>query len=225
MKKITKIFTSFEDGNLAFHVGDNEKNVVENHQKLALKVGYEYESLRHMNQVHGNNIVVVNKNSLQCIKECDALITNEINLPLMVMVADCIPILMYDEIQGVIAAIHAGRNSTFLNIASLTAQKMIDTFNCKVENIKVELGPSIQKCCYEVSSELANIVTTSFGTQFVNGRMIDLQGINKKQLNSMGITQIQISNICTKCSNEPYFSYRLDKNTGRFAGVIMLNNR
>ena len=222
MKKIIKLFTNSEDGNLAYHVNDDKLNVDKNHQDLALKHDYQVKDLRYMNQVHGNHIEIVTHQSPLCIKKCDAVITKEVDLPLMVMVADCIPILMYDKIQGVIAAIHAGRNSTFLNIAGLCAQKMIEEFACQASNIEVEMGPSIQKCCYEVSSEMATIVKTSFGEEFVQGRMIDLQGINKSQLQLMGIKNIMISPICTKCSNKPYFSYRQNNNTGRFAGVIML---
>ncbi|MCT7550154.1 polyphenol oxidase family protein, partial [Aliarcobacter butzleri] len=88
------------------------------------------------------------------------------------------------------------------------------------ENIKVIMGPSIQKCCYEVNDELKNIVEESFGKEFVIGNNIDLQGINKKLLENLGIKNIEISSICTKCSNKPFFSYRKEKNTGRFAGVI-----
>ncbi|RBQ25934.1 MULTISPECIES: peptidoglycan editing factor PgeF [Arcobacteraceae] len=222
--KIIYNFTTSNDGNLAFHVGDNEKNVIRNRQNLALKMGYDYNDLIYMNQTHGNNIQIVDDNSPKLIENCDAIITKSKNLPLMVMVADCIPILMFDEKKGVIAAIHAGRNSTFLKIAQIVAQKMIDEFDCKVIDIKVVLGASIQKCCYEVSSELALIVENSFGKEFINGRNIDLQGINKKLLLEIGIKNIEISSICTKCSNKPYFSYRKDKNTGRFAGVIFIDS-
>ncbi|MFV7790447.1 peptidoglycan editing factor PgeF [Aliarcobacter lanthieri] len=222
--KIIYNFTTSNDGNLAFHVGDNEKNVIKNRQNLALKIGYDYNDLIYMNQTHGNNIQIVDENSPKLIENCDAIITKSKNLPLMVMVADCIPILMFDEKKGVIAAIHAGRNSTFLKIAQIVAQKMIDEFDCKVIDIKVVLGASIQKCCYEVSSELALIVENSFGKEFINGRNIDLQGINKKLLLEIGIKNIEISSICTKCSNKPYFSYRKDKNTGRFAGVIFIDS-
>ncbi len=73
-----------------------------------------------MNQIHKNNIEIINSDSSKLIDNCDALITNEKNIPLLVMVADCIPILLYDKVKGVIAAIHAGRNSTFLNISEKT---------------------------------------------------------------------------------------------------------
>lgn len=213
-------FSDKTDGNLAYHVGDIKENVDKNRQKLALKYDYKNEDLSYMNQIHSANVVVVDENSPKYIDNCDALITKTKNLPLMVMVADCIPILMFDEVKGVIAAIHAGRNSTFLKISEITAKEMIENFSCKTENIKVIMGPSIQKCCYEVNDELKNIVEKSFGKEFVIGNNIDLQGINKKLLENLGIKNIEISSICTKCSNKPFFSYRKEKNTGRFAGVI-----
>ncbi|KLE05028.1 peptidoglycan editing factor PgeF [Aliarcobacter butzleri] len=213
-------FSDKTDGNLAYHVGDIKENVDKNRQKLALKYDYKNEDLCYMNQIHSANVVVVDENSPKYIDNCDALVTNKKNLPLMVMVADCIPILMFDEVKGVIAAIHAGRNSTFLKISEITAKEMIENFSCKTENIKVIMGPSIQKCCYEVNDELKNIVEKSFGKEFVIGNNIDLQGINKKLLENLGIKNIEISSICTKCSNKPFFSYRKEKNTGRFAGVI-----
>ncbi|KLE05051.1 peptidoglycan editing factor PgeF [Aliarcobacter butzleri] len=216
-------FSDKTDGNLAYHVSDIKENVDKNRQKLALKYDYKDENLCYMNQIHSANVVVVDENSPKYIDNCDALITKTKNLPLMVMVADCIPILMFDEVKGVIAAIHAGRNSTFLKISEITSKKMIENFSCKTENIKVIMGPSIQKCCYEVNDELKNIVEKSFGKEFVIGNNIDLQGINKKLLENLGIKNIEISDICTKCSNKPFFSYRKEKNTGRFAGVITLN--
>jgi YfiH family protein len=219
---IKYFFSDTNDGNLAYHVLDFKENVDKNRENLALKWGYNNQDLVYMNQTHGNNVVIVDENSPKIIDDCDAIITNTKNLPLMVMVADCIPILLFDEKVGVIAAIHAGRNSTFLEIAKKTADIFIEKFSSKPENISAILGPSIQKCCYEVNEELANIVKNSFGKEFVKQNHIDLQGINKKQLNIIGIKNIEISTICTKCSDKPYFSYRKDKKTGRFAGIIEL---
>lgn len=222
--KISYYFSTIFDGNLAFHTQDDEKKVIQNRKKLAEKLNYDYEKLIYMNQTHGSNVKVVDYNSLNLIEDCDALITNCKNLPLMVMVADCIPILLFDEILGVVCAIHAGRNSTFLEISKKALQKMVDEFGCKVENIKAIFGPSIQKCCYEVDDSLAKIVRNSFGEEFVLNNHINLQEINKKQLTNLGLKDITISTICTKCSNEPYFSYRKDKKCGRFAAVILLED-
>ena len=217
-------FTDKNDSNLAFHVEDNEINVIKNRKNLALKLGYNYEDLVYMNQIHSANIIVVDENSPKLVDNCDSIITRSKNLPLMVMVADCIPILMFDDKQGIIAAIHAGRNSTFLEISKKTAEIFIEKFSSNPEDINVVFGASIQKCCYEVSEDLSKIVENSFGKEFVENNYIDLQGINKKQLNDLGIKNIEISNICTKCGDKSYFSYRKDKKTGRFAGIIILKD-
>ena len=222
MKNIFYTFTTTHDGNLAFHVPDLKENVEENRRKLALKHNFNLDNLFYMNQTHGNNVQIVNKDSARLIEDCDGIITNEKGLTLMVMVADCIPMIFMDKSKGVIAAVHAGRNSTFQKIAGITAKKMINEFNCKPNDIEVILGPSIQKCCYEVNEELSNIVKNSFGEEFVNKRFIDLQGINKMLLNEQGISSIRISNTCTKCSNKDYFSFRKDKNCGRFSGLVSI---
>lgn len=175
-----------------------------------------------MEQSHSG--VVKNINPKKNPLECDALITNKVNTPLMVMVADCIPILFYDKHKRVIAVAHAGREGTFKNIAGNTIDKMQEDYHCKPENIKVLIGASIQKCCYEVSQELINEAKQLFGDKFIHGRCLDLQGINEKQLLAKGLKKkhIDIANICTKCSTFNYFSYRKDSSCGRFAGVIMI---
>jgi YfiH family protein len=220
MDKIFFTFTNIDDGNLAFHVPDTKDNVDKNRKNLLKKYNLENKKLISMNQVHGDNIKIVDSSSPNIIDNCDGIITNDKDVVLMVMVADCIPIIFIDRKKGVIAAVHAGRNSTFLKISELTAKKMVNEFNCNYTDIEVHMGPSIQKCCYEVSDEMVTIVEKSFGKGFVNGRFIDLQGINLSLLKSLNISNITISNTCTKCSNEPYFSYRADNKCGRFAGIV-----
>ncbi len=222
MKDILTIFTDIHDGNLAYHVGDKKTNVDKNRKTLALKYNYDYEKLVSMNQTHGNNVQIVDFSSEKIIDDCDGLITNIKDLPLMVMVADCIPILLHDEEKGVIAALHAGRNSTFLKIVEVAINRMKENFGTNPLDIKATLGPSIQKCCYELSVELSNIVKTSFGSEFVDGRNIDLQAINKAILKENGVVNIEDYEICTKCTSKVHYSYRKNPKTGRFAGIIKL---
>ncbi|XOB60844.1 peptidoglycan editing factor PgeF [Campylobacterota bacterium DY0563] len=224
MRDIFYTFTNKDEGNLAYHVADKKENVDKNRLELSKKFNFDIKNLVSMNQVHGACVTVVGKDSPRVIDECDAIITKEKNLTLMVMVADCIPILMFDKFEGVIAAVHAGRNSTFQKISEKTVLKMIDEFNCKPENIEVIMGPSIQKCCYEVDEKLSNIVKINFGIEFEKNRYLDLQGINKKQLKDLGVRNITINDRCTMCSGADYFSYRVDKACGRFAGIISITS-
>lgn len=225
-KDVKAFFTTKDDGNIAYHVVSEDEffKVDKAREKLSSTYGINVSNLKYMDQVHGNSVQVVDENT-SLYKEYDALITNKKNTPLMVMSADCIGILFFDSVKKVIGVAHAGRNGTFLNISSNVLQAMQTNFNSLSKDIKVVLGPSIQKCCYEVSFEMVDIVVKNFGNEFTQGRLIDLQGINKKQLLDLGVKEenISISSICTKCNGKEYFSYRNDKTCGRFAGIIELN--
>jgi YfiH family protein len=222
--QIKELFTTKSDGNIAYHVTKNYTQVENSITFIEKKYGINLKHMHRMEQTHGNEVQIVTKDSPKVIKNCDAIITNEPNRPLMVMVADCIPILLKDQKKGVIAAVHAGRNSTFLKITSKTVQLMQSHFGCKPCDIEATLGPSIQQCCYEVDLKLAHIVQTSFSKEFESNRYIDLQGINTMQLQQLGVKNIYQIPICTKCSKQDYFSYRLDKSCGRFAGIISLES-
>ncbi len=213
--------------NLALHVGDKVQDVLENRIRVSQKYGFSLKNLIFMDQVHGCNVAVIEHAMDNRIENCDALITHERKIPLMVMVADCIPIMIYDPIKKVIGVAHAGRNGTFLRIAQKTILKMQDTYGCASEDIMIGLGASIQSCCYEVAKDLADIATKNFGEGFIMIRdekyYLDLQALNLSQLLESGIKKenIEISSTCSAC-DENYFSYRREGKTGRFAGFIMM---
>jgi len=215
-----------DDGNIAYHVNDNPHNVTSNRKRLCSKHHLNFLNLKSMNQIHSNIVKIVTPSTL-VYDDCDGLITNLEDTPLMVMVADCIPILFFDEIKNIIGVAHAGRNGTYQNISGEMVHKMVQEFSCNPKNIQVVLGPSIQKCCYEVSLELSCIAQKSFGENFVNGRFVDLQAINKKQLLEAKIDErnINISVICTQCSHKNYYSYRNDTICGRFCGIINIRKQ
>jgi YfiH family protein len=185
-----------------------------------------------MRQVHGDKVVTINKDTdLNKIPQCDALITNEKEIPLMVMVADCIPILIYDPIKKVIAVVHAGRAGVFLKLLPKTIQTMLSEFKSKTEDLLIVLGPSICGCCYEVGAEIKNeaeklnykyAITHKDSSYF-----LDLISILKEQLKEIDIKEnnIEISPYCTSCNNNLFFSYRAENNiTGRFSGLLMLRD-
>ncbi len=217
----------FDSLNLALHVGDEIKDVLENRIRVGEKYDFSLKNLIYMEQVHGNHVVVIEDAMHNKIEDCDALISNQRKIPLMVMVADCIPIMMYDPVKKVIAVAHAGRNGTFLRIAQKTILKMQERYGCASEDIMIGMGPAIQACCYEVGKDLADIATKNFGEGFVmiedEKYYLDLQALNLSLLLESGIKKenIEISSTCTAC-DENYFSYRREGKTGRFAGFIMM---
>ena len=211
----------YDSLNLALHVDDNPKNVLENRVLLAEKHNFLIENLIYMEQTHSVNIAVIKDSSVNRVENCDALITNVKNIPLMVMVADCIPILVYDPKKNVIAVVHAGRNGTFNEIGKKSVLKMVNEFGCEVSDILVYIGASIKKCCYEVGAEIARLVDGKYIEKRDEKLYLDLHSMNIDQLRCIGIEDIEIAPTCT-CCDKDYFSYRRDGITGRFAGIMKL---
>ena len=226
---ILTFFTSKKDGNLAFHVNDDRTRVITNHKTLAIKHNYNFQNLVHMKQIHSDIVHIVQKeDNFENPPTCDALITNKKNIPLMVMVADCTPVLFYDEIKSVIGVAHAGRQGAFSNIVKKVILSFKDTFGSKVDTIKVKVGASICPSCYEVGAEI-NTEAISLGFHYAimkkNNRFyLDVNAILLTQLKQCGIIDKNIDLVteCSACNNKKYYSYRREGQTGRFAGVITL---
>ncbi|MDP2851437.1 MAG: peptidoglycan editing factor PgeF [Sulfuricurvum sp.] len=234
---ITAAFTSrlggiskapYTDANLAFHVGDNPEDVVKNHDLLADKLAYNRHSLIHMHQIHSDRIVIVDETlNFDTPPECDALITNRSNTPLMVMSADCTGILIYDPIHKAIGAVHAGRSGALNTILPKTIDAMNQTFGSHKEDLCIVLGPSIGGCCYEINETIASECEEkgySCALRREDKKLfLDVNTILLMQLKRLGIEKIEVIQECTSCHHERYFSYRADKqHTGRIAGVIIL---
>ena len=171
-----------------------------------------------MNQVHGNDVVVIDQ-LLDHEPTCDALITTTAGVSLAVMVADCIPLLLISE--KVVAAVHVGRAGLVNKVAIKTIEQMRVL---GAINIHAILGPSICGRCYEVPLQMqqevvathpASLSTTSKGTP-----ALDLPAGLIAELIAQGLTY-EASPICTQ-EDPLYYSHRRDNPTGRFAGVVSL---
>ncbi len=203
---------------MGLHVGDDPANVRANREAVRKTLGVS--EMIFMNQVHGDDVVYVDKTTQT--PNCDAIISNQKGLALAVMVADCIPILMYDERTQSIAAVHAGRKGTQLNIVSKTLNAMQEHFGVKPEEVNVYMGASIGACCYEVGIEVTKGLEKVLHVK--NNRFfLDLPLANHSALLDAGIKAKHIHKeaICT-CCDIRYFSYRREHQTGRFVGVIHL---
>ena len=228
--RVTHGFTTKQSGNLAFHVNDVVTAVARNHDALANSLDYEKRTLVHMKQIHSNLVHVVDDgDDFDNPPTCDALITNKKNVPLMVMVADCAPILFYDDAQKVIAVAHAGRAGAFKNIVAKVIESFIKDFNCDAKNIFVSVGASVGVCCYEVGVEIfdeAKELKLDYAIERKNENFhLNVRSVLKKQLLEAGVLDenIEVSSECNCCLSDKYFSYRKNNVTGRFAGVIKLN--
>jgi len=222
-------FTTKVSGNLAFHVGDTKENVLIQHATLAKELHYTQENLVFMNQIHSNNVYkVTQKDSFSTPPTADALITDRKNTPLMVMVADCTPVMFYDNKHEVIAVAHVGRAGALKNIIHNVLQSFQNDFGSNLADIYVATGASICQNCYEVGEEIAQEVQLRNMEYAISTRnakyYLDIESIIQKQLLYEGIqqTNIEFCPICNACNTQHYFSYRKEGQTGRFAGMMML---
>ncbi|KIM05804.1 MAG: hypothetical protein KN64_01595 [Sulfurovum sp. AS07-7] len=215
---------------LALHTNEPKEQILINRERLTT----EFVNMKFVvaNQTHSNHIKVI-KESIElgwsdkesAIDDCDALITNQKNLMLTILTADCVPILLFCPKKNVISAIHAGWKGTLGKIVINAVETMKEEFGVNSKDIVASIAPSIGECCYEVSKEVAqkfdeyqNAYTLTNGSY-----MLNLPLINELQLKSVGVKNIEQSNICTACENEKYFSYRKEGGcSGRFMSMIGL---
>jgi hypothetical protein len=199
------------------------------HLLLASEFGYERDALVHMKQIHSNIVHVVSEeDGFITPPTCDGLVTNRKNIPLMVMVADCTPVLFFDFTCKVIGVAHAGREGAFSNIVKNVIETMNLEYGSLAENIEVSIGSSIGVCCYEVGKEIyEKSKEFHYAFQLRDEKYyLDVNKIILSQLKECGIQEQNIKNegICTACNTQTYFSYRKEGKTGRFAGVLMLKD-
>jgi len=220
---------------MALHTGENKKEIIENRKVIASFLKSD-KNLHFIvaNQTHSDNIKIISKKETKgwqslenAIEDCDALITNETDIVLTILTADCVPVLLYDNEKKVVAAVHAGWKGTKAKIVAKTVLKMIEMYDCEPKHIMAGIAPSIGSCCYEVGEDVAkHFFDTPDGSRKVGEKyMLDLPFINKKQLLDVGLKEgnIEMSNVCTACEVDRYFSYRKEQRcSGRFMSMIGL---
>ena len=170
------------------------------------------ERLIHPTQTHSTNIELVDKRS--DYPNTDSLILQNKNDTIYLKFADCTPIILYDSIQHTGAIAHAGWRGTVGKIGVKTVHKML-TLGCKLENIKAVIGPAISICCYEVSEDVKEnlLSTVKNSSNLSTSKKVDLKRINARQLEEIGIKQIDICPYCTSCNNDLFYSYRKENGT------------
>ena len=161
-----------------------------------------------MDQSHSDIFIEVNKPGKYI---ADALVTKNKNLPLVVLTADCMPVLISDDEK--IGVIHIGWKGLENNIF----YKTISSFN--LQNLKVSIGPHAQKCCYEVKEDLESKFS-EYCLRVGNKIYLDLSKEIKEFCleNNIGI---EVSNICT-IENQKYNSYRRNKTENRQSSFLWI---
>ncbi|MBU0503832.1 MAG: peptidoglycan editing factor PgeF [Candidatus Omnitrophica bacterium] len=230
-KDCIAIFSWRSHGNMSLVYGDTCGSIASRSDFLT-PAGIKYQDLVCAKQTHSNNIYFVNKNDSgkgalfydSSIEDTDALVTNLKSVPLAIFTADCLPVSLYDPKNNAIGLVHASWRSSQADITAKTVMFMQDKFNTSPEDLRVNFGPAIRACCFQVGDEFRDIFPGSLISREKNS-YLDLTGVNRQQLLDSGVNDINISDsgLCTYCNENDFFSFRREgKSCGRMMSVLML---
>lgn len=225
--------------NLGIHKNDSVANILSNYKTFTNSLEIDLENLVLTDQVHKDKVMevdaydrgkgIVKKTD---IRDTDGFITNKSRVALVTFHADCVPVFYLDPTTKAIGLVHAGWKGTVEKIGRKTLEKMIKSYGTDPSEVLIGIGPSIGQCCFEVGKEVIEIVDDSFekSNKYYYKKdndkyMLDLWELNRDQLIEMGVKEenITVSNICTKCNNDIFFSHRGDNGkTGSLAAIIEL---
>lgn len=207
--------------NLSNKVGDHPDSVKVNVQKVKESLGVS--NIVFPNQTHSNKVLEVTKDSFHKNLDADALVTNEKDIALAILHADCQACFFYDPEYKVIAIAHASYKNLSKGIYKNTIDFMEEKFNSRPENILACISPSICEKHSEIK-DFEKIFPKDFWQYQVKPNFFDLKKMALDLLKESNITEdnIEISNDCTYLDEENYFSVKRDHKTGRHGSFIFL---
>ena len=225
--------------NLGVNRGDDPDHVRENYRRFFAAIGGSADRVAMTNQVHGGTVRCITTADVKTDPydrvsyEADGLMTDLPGVALVIFSADCIPILFYDPVRRVVAAVHAGWRGTAAGIATAAVERMRDVFGCRPGDILAAVGPGIGPDCFETHEDVPNAMTKALSTSVLrhmrikeNGKFaVDLKGINAMRLEQAGLDpdHIAVSPICTACDAAQFWSHRkLGTSRGSMAAAIQL---
>ena len=219
--------------NLAIGRGDSPENVVKNLEILGNAIGFDPEKMVLTRQIHSDIVRIVT--DADCsgsfhrdYPECDALVTGTPGVTLMVFTADCTPLLFHDPVTGVVGAAHAGWRGTAQDIGGKTVAAMVEHFGCDVKNIRAAIGPNLGQCHFETDGDVPHALIGTFGREALpyikkmDGKFHpDLKAINALALRRRGVEHIEISDSCTWCESDRFWSHRVTKGDRGSQGAVI----
>ena len=214
----------YESFNLGDHVGDDVEAVEANRARLAEGIGLSPDRLVWMEQVHGRTVATVDGPQAEPLEATDAVVTKRAGLGLVVLTADCVPVLLGDQEAGVVGAVHAGRVGARVGVV-VEALKAMMALGAELERIEVLLGPSVCGECYEVPADMQRDVEKHLPGSASKSRKgtpaLDLRAGLWNQLGSAGVGKIGVDPRCT-FEEKDLFSHRRQAPTGRLASVVWI---
>lgn len=225
---------SGRDLNLSFDLAERE-DVLANRQHVLRALGLPHSIVHTVRQVHGNQVCVVDRDALAhglTNVRADALVTDLPQVPLGVLVADCLPIVLYSLRPRALGVIHAGRMGTLARVVPAALDAMRMQFAVAPEQVYAVMGPSIGPCCYRLDTRAVAPFQERFSDweqyfipQSLGVWMMHLAAANLAQLLAAGVpsAHVQIADICTACYVAHLYSHRAEgKEAGRAMGIAVL---
>ncbi|WP_018156273.1 peptidoglycan editing factor PgeF [Demetria terragena] len=212
----------YDGFNLGGHVGDDPASVETNRRTLADAVDVETDRIVWMNQVHGDQAWVA-RGPGEDVPPGDGVLTTTPDLALAVLVADCTPVLLADVESGVVAAVHAGRPGMVKGVVPATLSRMRELGAVAPRAV---VGPSVCGRCYEVPADMrdeaAHEAPSSRTVSWTGTPAIDVAAGVVEQLKQAKVPVTWVPG-CTR-ERDDLYSYRGQRQTGRFAGVVVLRS-
>ena len=223
--------------NLISGHGDEPENIRENFRRVAALLGAGVDDCAVTKQVHGTVVRRVDEHDRHvCLStvpyEADGVATATKGLPLFCFTADCVPVLLCEKNGRAAAAVHCGWRSSVGDILG-EALRQLSVLGAKPGDLCAAIGPAIGFCCFETDDDVPEAVTAWLGgdTEGLFRRredgktLVDLRAANARRLRQLGVPaeRIDISEECTFCSHDKYWSHRYTKGQrgGQCAAIVL----
>ncbi len=206
----------YTSNNFALHVGDNPDHVLANRRALSAQLQFTHEPAW-LTQTHSTNCVVLEQTFE---RHADAAVTRLRGQPLVILTADCLPIVMTNHAGDTIAAVHAG----WRGLASGIIERTIQQMQCPPCELIAWVGPAICGNCYTVGAEVIHAFCSRYPdtvATFTTYRA-NLPQLAESILRALGVASITQSALCTYEATNHYYSYRRQAQTGRIATFIWI---
>lgn len=226
----------FKRMNLSLNVGE-DKDLVEINRCMFMKaLNAGNPDIHTVRQMHGTRVIRIENREHPAEEfrqaQADAIMTDQPEVAIGVLTADCVPILLVDPMKRAIAVVHAGREGSLLQIVSHVIRRMQADFGSSPEDLHAAVGPCIETSCYEVGDDVVervrrlNLSEDDTLLQRNGSHYLDLRRINSLQLLHCGLREDHIYHVdlCTSCHPRTFYSHRKSKGkkTGRMMALLML---
>lgn len=217
--------------NLGRHIDDDgdRKDAMANRERLCNALSLQFKNLVVPGQVHSNNVTWLSSiEETPDTKAVDGLATRLVEQPMLLHFADCVPVILVARKQRLACIMHAGWRGTASAIVQ-QGVKLLVSHGADAKEMIAAVGPAIEPCCYptseEVAQQLLSTVKDSAGLVDRTSEQPrpDLKAINAMQLLEAGVDKVDVSNLCTACNPQIFYSHRQSGGkTGRQGALVCL---